>query len=90
MNDPHNRVRNSFQEIDQPGAGKLTLPRAPFRFSEASVAVRGRAPLMGEDNESILSDVLHYPPQKIEQLTTRGVLFKQSRSEYLRHRGEAS
>jgi crotonobetainyl-CoA:carnitine CoA-transferase CaiB-like acyl-CoA transferase len=90
MNDPHNRIRNSFQEIDQPGAGKLTLPRAPFRFSEASVAVRGRAPLMGEDNESILSDVLHYPPQKIEQLTTRGVLFKQPRGEYLRRRGEAS
>jgi crotonobetainyl-CoA:carnitine CoA-transferase CaiB-like acyl-CoA transferase len=90
MNDPHNRVRNSLQEIDQPGAGKLTLPRAPFRFSGTSVAVRGRAPLMGEDNERILSEVLHYPPEKIERLTNQGVLFKQPRDEYLRRRGESN
>ena len=90
MNDPHNRVRQSLQEIDQPGAGKLTLPRAPFRFSAASVAVRGRAPLMGEDNERILSEVLHYPPDKIEQLTKEEVLFTPPRDEYLRRRGESS
>jgi len=90
MNDPHNHVRNSLQEIDQPGAGKLTLPRAPFRFSDTSVAVRGRAPLMGEDNERILSEILHYPPEKIERLTNQGVLFKQPRDEYLRHRGESN
>jgi crotonobetainyl-CoA:carnitine CoA-transferase CaiB-like acyl-CoA transferase len=86
MNDPHNRERNSLQEIDQPGAGKLTLPRAPFRFSEASVAVRGRAPLMGEDNERILSEILHYAPDRIEHLTKQGVLFKQPPEEYLRGR----
>jgi len=90
MNDPHNSVRSSLAEIDQPGAGKLTLPKAPFRFSEASVAVRGRAPLMGEDNERILSEVLHYPPERIEQLTKQGVLFKQPYDEYLRRRGDSS
>jgi crotonobetainyl-CoA:carnitine CoA-transferase CaiB-like acyl-CoA transferase len=90
INDAHNRARGSLQEIDQPGAGKLTLPRAPFRFSHASVAVRGRAPLMGEDNERILGDVLHYPPERIEQLTKQGVLFKRPRDEYMRRRGESS
>jgi crotonobetainyl-CoA:carnitine CoA-transferase CaiB-like acyl-CoA transferase len=90
MNDPHNRVRNSLQEIDQPGAGKVTLPKAPFRFSGASVAVCGRAPLMGEDNEWILSEILHYPPERIEQLTNQGVLFKQPRDEYMRRREESN
>jgi CoA:oxalate CoA-transferase len=90
MNDPHNLARASLQEINQPGAGKLTLPRAPFRFSEAAVAVRGRAPLMGEDNERILSEVLHYSLEKIEQLTKIGVLFKPPRDESLRQRGESS
>jgi crotonobetainyl-CoA:carnitine CoA-transferase CaiB-like acyl-CoA transferase len=85
MNDPHNRVRNSFQDIDQPGAGKVTLPKAPFRFSETLVEVRGRAPLMGEDNEKVLSEMLHYPPEKIEQLSKSGVLFNQPQKEYLRH-----
>jgi CoA:oxalate CoA-transferase len=90
MNDPHNRERNSLQEIDQPGAGMLTLPRAPFRFSEASVAVRGRAPLMGEDNERILSEILGYPREKIEQLTNEGVLFKQPHDAYLQRRGDSA
>jgi crotonobetainyl-CoA:carnitine CoA-transferase CaiB-like acyl-CoA transferase len=90
MNDPQNRARNSLDEIDQPGAGRLTMPRAPFRFSEASVAVRGRAPLMGEDNERILTEILHYPPERIEQLTKQGVLFKQPLNEYLQRRGESS
>jgi CoA:oxalate CoA-transferase len=90
MNDPHNRERNSLQEIDQPGAGKLTLPRAPFRFSGASVAVGGPAPLMGEDNERTLSEVLNYSLEQIEQLTKEGVLFKRSREDYLRRDGESN
>ena len=45
---------------------------------------------MGEDNESILSEVLHYPAEKIEQLTNQGVLFKQPRDTYLRRGGESS
>jgi CoA:oxalate CoA-transferase len=90
INDSHNGARSSLQEIDQPGAGKFKLPRAPFRFSEASVAVRGRAPLMGEDNERILSEVLHYPPEKIEELTQQGVLFKQPYEEYLQYRGKSA
>jgi CoA:oxalate CoA-transferase len=90
MQDRHNRVRGSLQEIDQPGAGKLTLPKAPFRFSGASVAVSGRAPLMGEDNERILSEVLNYPQEKIEQLKNQGVLFKRPRNEYLRRPEESS
>jgi CoA:oxalate CoA-transferase len=76
MNDPHNRARGALQEIDQPGAGKLELPKAPFGFSATSVAVRGPAPRIGEDNESILSEVLHYSADKIEQLNKQGVLFK--------------
>jgi crotonobetainyl-CoA:carnitine CoA-transferase CaiB-like acyl-CoA transferase len=79
MRDPHNQARGSLQEIEQPGAGRLTLPKAPFRFSNAAVEVKGRAPLMGEDNERILSEVLDYPPEKIEQLTNQGVLFKAPR-----------
>jgi CoA:oxalate CoA-transferase len=89
LNDRHNRARESLQELDQPGAGKLSVPRAPFNFSDASAAVRGRAPLMGEDNETILRDVLHYAPEKIEQLTKDGILFKRPYDQYLRH-GQSS
>jgi crotonobetainyl-CoA:carnitine CoA-transferase CaiB-like acyl-CoA transferase len=85
LNDRHNLERASLREVDQPAAGKLKLPRAPFRFSDTSAEVRGRAPLMGEDNETILRDLLHYPPDKIEQLANDGVLFKRPYDQYLRH-----
>jgi crotonobetainyl-CoA:carnitine CoA-transferase CaiB-like acyl-CoA transferase len=77
MNDPHNTVRNILQEVEQPGVGKLRLPKAPFRFSEADVQVQGRAPLMGEDNERVLADILEYPKERIDGLVRTGVLFKQ-------------
>jgi crotonobetainyl-CoA:carnitine CoA-transferase CaiB-like acyl-CoA transferase len=76
MNDPQNAARNSLQEVDQPGAGTLRMPRAPFHFSAAAVEIRGRAPMMGEDNERVLGEVLHYPKERIEELTRRGVLYK--------------
>jgi CoA:oxalate CoA-transferase len=78
MSDAHNRARESLQTIDQPGVGKLSLPRAPFRFSEASVEVRGPAPMMGEDNEQILREVLNYSPERIKQLTDSGVVLSQT------------
>jgi hypothetical protein len=45
---------------------------------------------MGEDNERILGEILHYPPERIEQLTKQGVLFKQPREEYLRRHRESN
>jgi crotonobetainyl-CoA:carnitine CoA-transferase CaiB-like acyl-CoA transferase len=74
MNDTHNNVRNIFHEIEQPGAGKIRLPKAPFRFSEAAVEVSGRAPLLGEDNEMVLAEILHYSKERIEWLASTGVL----------------
>jgi crotonobetainyl-CoA:carnitine CoA-transferase CaiB-like acyl-CoA transferase len=76
LSDEHNLARNSFHDIEQPGAGKVRLPKAPFRFSDAAVEIQGHAPLMGEHNEQILRDVLHYTPERIEELTRAGVLCK--------------
>jgi CoA:oxalate CoA-transferase len=75
MNNPHNLARNSLEQVQQPGAGLLTLPRAPFRFSDADVAVRGPAPQIGQDNEWVLAKILKYPQERIEHLTRIGVLF---------------
>jgi crotonobetainyl-CoA:carnitine CoA-transferase CaiB-like acyl-CoA transferase len=75
MSDQHNLARGAFQDVEQPGAGKLTVPKAPFRFSEAEVDVPGPAPRLGEHNAQVLVEVLGYSTEKIEQLTKEGVLF---------------
>jgi crotonobetainyl-CoA:carnitine CoA-transferase CaiB-like acyl-CoA transferase len=47
-----------------------------MRFSQASVAIRGRTPALGEHNETILAQLLGFTPERIAALTTSGVLVK--------------
>lgn len=88
MNDPHTIARQALGEIDQPGIGKLRLPVAPFRFSEATVKIPGRAPLLGEHNEIVLKEVLGYPQSRIDSLGEAGVLHQEPAVAELRARGE--
>ena len=75
MNDRHNLARGFLQDIDQPGAGRVSLPAAPFHFSGSSVKIRGRVPRLGEDNAWVLREILGYPPEEIARMTHEGILF---------------
>src|SRR5579875_68734 len=73
-NHPQMQARHAMQEVDHPGVGALALPVAPMRFSDERVAIRGRTPALGEHNETILSQLPNYTPQRIADLTASGVL----------------
>jgi len=88
MNDPHTIARKALEEIDQPGIGKLRLPKAPFRFSDAPVEIAGRAPFLGEHNESVLREVLGYPQSRIDSLREAGLLYQEPAVAEYRARGE--
>lgn len=75
-NHPQMKARDALREVAHPGIGPLPLPVTPMRFSDALVAIRGRTPALGEDNESILSQILDFTPEQIAALTTSGVLVK--------------
>ncbi len=47
-----------------------------MRFSEERVAIRTRAPALGEHNETILSQLLGYAPERVAALTASGVVVK--------------
>jgi crotonobetainyl-CoA:carnitine CoA-transferase CaiB-like acyl-CoA transferase len=64
------------------------LPKSPFHFSETTVEIRSRAPLLGEHNESVLSRYLGYSTDKIASLTQGGVLVQEALVGELRQRGE--
>jgi crotonobetainyl-CoA:carnitine CoA-transferase CaiB-like acyl-CoA transferase len=87
MNNPHTIARKALGEIDQPGVGKIRLPVAPFRFSNATVAIPGRAPLLGEHNDIVLAEILGYPQGQLESLTASGVLHQDAAVAELRVRG---
>ena len=51
----HLAVREFFQEIDHPVAGRLKYPGPPYRFSNTPFPLDARpAPLLGEHNQEIL------------------------------------
>ena len=52
----------------------MTLPKAPFHYSETPVEITPQFSLLGQDNESVLGKYLGYSPQRVAELTTGGML----------------
>lgn len=66
---------NGFMvDLDHPDAGLQTYPSVAYRLSRTPGAIRRRAPRFGEDNQSILEDLLGYDTGRIAELhETRAV-----------------
>jgi crotonobetainyl-CoA:carnitine CoA-transferase CaiB-like acyl-CoA transferase len=50
----HLRARGFFATIDQPHAGPVTMPGAPYRFSATPWEIRRPAPALGQHNREVL------------------------------------
>lgn len=88
INHPQIKARGAMQDVPHPGIGPVALPKSPFRFSETTVEIRSRAPLLGEHNERILSQYLGYSADRIASLTQSGVLVQEPLVKEFRERGE--
>jgi crotonobetainyl-CoA:carnitine CoA-transferase CaiB-like acyl-CoA transferase len=73
LSDPHFRAREYWVEIEHPVTGKLTYTGAPFRMSEGGFQIRMPAPLLGQHNEAIYSE-LGYSKEDMVQLRQSGVI----------------
>lgn len=78
VNDPHVRAREMLVEMDHPQAGRHRVPNSAIKFSLTPARVPGRAPLLGEHNREVLADVLGYDEERIERLTTDGVIYEEA------------
>ena len=74
MKDPHLKARDMWVEIDHPLAGSITLPNFPIKFSETKGNVRIPAPLLGQYNKEVYSELLGYTYNDIEVLRKEGVI----------------
>jgi crotonobetainyl-CoA:carnitine CoA-transferase CaiB-like acyl-CoA transferase len=72
--DPQIIARNMVIEQDHPVLGKVKLPNLPFNFSECDTTVTQPAPLMGQHNRSIASD-LGFSDADIAAMVRDGVLY---------------
>ena len=69
------RDRDVVASVDDRGGGRLRIPNAPWRFSDApGVGVHGAPRYRGEDNAEVLREVLGLTDDTIDELTDAGIL----------------
>ena len=59
--DPFLRERGTFATIQHPIRGEFTMPAWPVKMSDSAVPIRS-APLLGQDNDSVYSELLGCTP----------------------------
>ena len=73
--DPHLNARGTYVEIDHPHVGAEMLYGVPWRFSETPGSVRTPAPLLGQHNDYVLSEVLGLDTDRIGELVDKQVVY---------------
>ena len=74
IKDAHYRERGVWEEIEHPEAGSFEYPGRPFVMSETPRAYARRAPLLGEHNVEVLTELLGVPAGELPQLRALGVI----------------
>ena len=71
--DPHPWERGAMQEVPDFLAGNIAVSGDFWHFSRTPVVV-GSTPQVGEHNHQLLSDILGYSDEQIEELTKDNVI----------------
>ncbi len=72
--DPQVLHRNMVAEVHHPTIGTLPLCGVPIKYAETPATIRRHPPLLGEHTDEILTEVLGYPPDRIEALRQQRAL----------------
>ena len=75
--DPHLKARGFFETVaHHPSTGMppLPYPRSPWKMAEAPVRESRAAPIMGEHNRLVLSELLGRPAAELDALEREGVI----------------
>ena len=72
--DPQMVARGFFTTVDNPVAGPLTMPGAPYIMSETPWAIRMPAPTLGEHNGEVYRDRLGYSQDDLATLRSMGAI----------------
>jgi crotonobetainyl-CoA:carnitine CoA-transferase CaiB-like acyl-CoA transferase len=71
--DPHLRARDAFLSIDHPELGTLEIVAPPWRMSSSPLPAR-HAPLLGQDNDYVLRELLEMSDDEVENLRRLDVI----------------
>ncbi len=75
VHDPHLRQRGVWVDIEHPRRGKTSVPVSPIRLHGAAPnAVTRPAPLLGQDTDRVLGELLGLSAQELDALHAAGVI----------------
>jgi crotonobetainyl-CoA:carnitine CoA-transferase CaiB-like acyl-CoA transferase len=73
--DPHLNARGVWKEIEHPRRGKTKVPISPIRLHGAEPSAIARpAPLLGQDTDRVLADILGLAKDELDALHAAGVI----------------
>jgi crotonobetainyl-CoA:carnitine CoA-transferase CaiB-like acyl-CoA transferase len=73
--DPHLNERGFLVRLSHPEVGMRTHAGIPWRLTNAPNGVRSPAPLLGQDTEGVMRDLLGYSEQEIARLKEEQILY---------------
>ena len=74
LTDPQLEARGFFTSVDNPIAGPLVQPGAPFKMNETPWSVRDPAPTLGQHNHEIYCGQLGYSRSDLVLLRSMGAI----------------
>ena len=74
LRNEHAKARKMFIKVNHPTLGETTEPGFPIKFSETEGDLTTPAPLIGQYNMEVLSRVLGYGKEQIEEFRKEGVI----------------
>jgi crotonobetainyl-CoA:carnitine CoA-transferase CaiB-like acyl-CoA transferase len=72
--DPQIAERELFFELDHPVIGPARFEGTPIRFSDIAADTWRSAPLLGEDNSYVFTELLGVPADEVAELAADGVI----------------
>lgn len=72
----YHEARQMVRTVPDPVLGEITITGFPFKFSEQPELLDLEAPLLGQHNREVLTEILDYSADSVEGLEKRGVLRK--------------
>lgn len=68
------KQRSAVVAVSDRGGGTLRLPNTPWHFASADVGLRGEPRYRGEDNRSVLGELLKLDDAELDRLEAEGVM----------------
>ena len=68
FDDPQVQAREMVINVNHPSAGEIKMVASPLKIPTAPVEVRFPPPMLGEHTEAILSELLGYEKNRVEEL----------------------